>query len=74
MLKIVKEDRLPFAIVMDTGDGNVYAVRHNQEVVEKVDIQEVQNMALASEGGKFWGRMEALVGEDIARSLAEEVS
>ena len=74
MLKLLKEDRLPFAVVMDTADGNVYAVRHNQGAAEKVDIQEVQIMAEASEGGRFWGRMEALVGEDVARRLAEEVS
>ena len=74
MLKILKEGELPFAIVMDTADGNVYAVRHNQEAAERVDIQEVQDMAEASEGGKFWGRMEALVGEDFSRRLAEEVS
>ena len=74
VLKILKENRLPFAIVMDTADGNVYAVRHNHGAVDKVDIQEVQIMGEASEGGRFWGRMEALVGEDVARRLAEEVS
>ena len=31
-------------------------------------------MANGLEGGKLWGRMEALVGEDEARRLAEEVS
>ena len=59
---------------MNTADGNVYAVRYNQEAADKVDIQEVQIMAAMSEGGKFWGRMEALVGEDVARRWAEEVS
>ena len=59
---------------MNTADGNVYAVRYNEEAADKVDTQEVQVMTVASEGGKLWGRMEALVGEDVARRLAEEVS
>jgi hypothetical protein len=74
MLKLLREGRLPFAVVMNTADGNVYAVRHNHEAAEKVDIQEVHIMAATSEGGKFWGRIEALVGEDVARRWAEEVS
>ena len=59
---------------MTTADWNVYAVRYNQEAAGKVDIHEVQMMAVAFEGGKFWGRMEALVGDDVSRRLAEEVS
>ena len=74
MLKLLKDGQLPFAVVMNTADGNVYTVRYNQEAADKVDIQEVQIMAVALEGGKFWGRMDALVGDDVSRRLAEEVS
>jgi hypothetical protein len=74
VLKLLKEGQLPFAVVMNTADGNVYAVRYNQDAADKVDIQEVQIMAVAEEGGKFWGRMEALVGDEVSGRLAEEVS